>query len=136
MTAIGFIAAPALFSLLPRADAGRVAGRLFRIEATVGPALGAVLLILALQQAREAATAGGSRFSTEMLLALGALVCIVAGHFGLQPMIEVARAGAGPASFAVLHGAAALFFVARLALVATLAWRLTGAGASSPGPTS
>jgi hypothetical protein len=124
MAGIGLVAAPTLFSLLPRPEAGRVAGRLFVTDAYLGLVVGAVLLLLTRQQATAEAGGTGSRFSTNMVLVLAALFCIVAGHFGLQPMMEAARSGAGGASFAVLHGAAAAFFLAKLVLVATLAWRL------------
>ncbi len=124
MAGVGFVAAPALFSLLSAADAGRVAGRLFVVDAYLGLALGVVLLLVARHLAQADAGRGGSRFSTEMILALAALFCTVAGHFGLQPMLEAARAGEGRASFAVLHGAAAVFFLVKLGAVAALAWRL------------
>jgi len=48
---IGFVAAPALFATLPRGEAGRVAARLFSIDATLGVCVGAVLLLLCLQLA-------------------------------------------------------------------------------------
>ena len=123
--AIGFVAAPLLFATLPRAEAGRVAARLFAVDATIGVCAGALLLLLAFQLARRAAEEGGSRFSTEMLLVLGALFAIVAGHYAIQPMIESARRGEGGPSFAVLHGVASAFFLVKLAAVAALAWRLT-----------
>ena len=127
MAGVGFIAAPALFALLARGDAGRVASRLFAIDAIVGLALGALLLIATMQRARLDAEAGrGSRFSTDMVLALVALFCVVAGHYGLQPMIESAResGSAGPA-FAALHGASTVLFGVRFLALAVLAWRLT-----------
>jgi hypothetical protein len=125
---IGFVAAPALFATLPRGDAGRVAAQLFSVDATIGVCVGAVLLLLCLQLARvDAADGMSSRFSTEMLLALGAVFAIVAGHYAIQPMMESARRGEGGASFAVLHGVSSAFFVLRFAAVSALAWRLTGA---------
>ena len=124
MAGLGFVVAPSLFALLSRADAGRVAGRLFAIDAYVGLASGVVLLLIARHLAQGDAERGGSRFSTEMILALTALFCTVAGHFGLQPMLDAARAGEGRASFAVLHGTAAAFFLVKLGVVAALAWRL------------
>jgi hypothetical protein len=51
-------------------------------------------------------------------------LCVVAGHFALLPMIEAARAGPAGVSFAVLHGVASAFFVAKFVAVAVLAWRL------------
>ena len=58
MVGIGGIAAPALFQLLPRADAGRVAGRLFSVEATVGVCVGALLVLVGLQLGRDRAERG------------------------------------------------------------------------------
>lgn len=127
MGGVGFIAAPALFAVLPRADAGRVATRLFANDAYVGLAFGALLLIVTMQRARLDAEDGiGSRFSTDMILALVALFCVVAGHFGLQPMIESARQGGGGLSFGALHGLSLAFFAGKLVAAAVLAWRLTG----------
>jgi len=126
MAAIGAIAAPALFQLLPCADAGRVAGRLFAVEATVGVCVGAILVLVALQLGRLRAEAGeGTRFGAELMLALGAVGCIVAGHYALQPMLEAARAGQGRLSFGVLHAVSSGLFALRLLLVGALAWRLT-----------
>ena len=128
MVGVGGIAAPALFQLLPRAEAGRIAGRLFSIEATLGVCVGAVLVLIGLQLGRERAERGrGSRFGAELVLALGAVGCIVAGHYGLVPMLEAARAGQGSLSFGTVHALSSGFFVLRLVLVAALAWRLTAA---------
>jgi hypothetical protein len=124
---LGFVAAPILFATLPRGDAGRVAGRLFAVDATLGICVGAVLLLLTLQLARHGAERGASRFSVEMMCALGALFCIVAGHYALVPMMEAAGRGEPAPSFAVLHGLASGFFVAKFACIAALAWRLVGA---------
>jgi len=124
MAGLGFVAAPLLFALLSRTDAGRVAGRLFAAEANLGLALGVVLLMIVRHLAPSEVERGASRFSTELILVLAALFCTVAGHFGLQPMFEAARAGQGRASFAVLHGVAAAFFLAKLGAVIALAWRL------------
>ncbi len=124
MIGIGGVAAPTLFSLLARADAGPEA-RLFSLEATIGVCAGALLVLLALQLGRDRAERmQGSRFGVELVLALAAVACIVAGHYAVQPMIEAARAGQGSLSFAALHGIASAFFALRLALVAILAWRL------------
>ena len=141
---VGFVAAPALFATLPRGDAGRVAAQLLKVDATIGICVGAVLLVLCLQLARvDSANRVSSRLSTEMLLVLGALFAIVAGHYAIQPMIELARRGEGGPSFAVLHAVASAFFFLKFAAVAALAWRLTGAprapaaeAATAAGPTS
>ena len=126
MLGVGAIAAPTLFQLLPRVDAGRIAGRLFSLEATAGVCIGALLVLVALQLGRDRAERGrGSRFGAELMLALGAVGCIVAGHYALQPMLEAARAGQGSLSFGVLHAVSSGFFALRFLLVGALAWRLT-----------
>ncbi|MGZ5235899.1 MAG: DUF4149 domain-containing protein [Caldimonas sp.] len=123
MVGVG-IAASTAFSLLPRADAGRLATRLFSIEATVGVCLGAALALLALQIGRQRAESGeGSRFGAELMLALAALACLV-GYYALLPLIESARGGTGPLSFGALHAIASALFAIRLAIVLALAWRL------------
>jgi uncharacterized membrane protein YidH (DUF202 family) len=137
IAAIGFVAAPTLFASLERAEAGRVVARLFEIDAYVGLAAGAVLLMLARRDADATRPPGSSRFSVELMLVLAALFCIVAGHFAVQPMIESARRGEAGPSFAVLHGVATAFFVAKFVAVAGLAWRLTARrSATAAGPTS
>jgi hypothetical protein len=117
--AVGFVAAPLLFATLPRADAGRVAARLFAVDAALGLGFGAVVL----QDSKRSAAAGAARFSAEVALALAALFSIVAGHYAIEPMLADAGRGQGP-SFAVLHGVASAFFVVKFGAVALLAWRL------------
>ncbi len=121
--AVGFVAAPLLFATLPRADAGRVAARLFAVDAALGLGFGAVVLLIALQDSKRSAAAGAARFSAEVALALAALFSIVAGHYAIEPMLADAGRGQGP-SFAVLHGVASAFFVVKFGAVALLAWRL------------
>ena len=103
-----------------------------RSEAYVGLALGACCCAARLQLARvDAASGGGSRFSAEMLLVLGALFCIVAGYFAVQPMIEAARAGQGGLSF----GRAARHRVGVLpAQVGCWCWRWRGGLTARPRP--
>lgn len=121
---IAFIAAPAGFATLPSADAGRVAGRMFMVEAYVSLALALVLFVLERGRARSAAAAGrGSVFSVELALLLGTLFCTVAGYFAVQPMMQAARAGQGSVSFGTLHMASASFFGVKALLVLALAWR-------------
>lgn len=130
---IALIATPAPFATLPVHDAGRVVGRIFAQEAYLSLVLGVLLLLME----RRAATAapGGSRFTTSMILALVAIFCTVFGYFGLQPMMEAARAGEGGWTFGQLHGASLLFFGGKIVAVGALAWRCT-ATAVSPGPFS
>lgn len=127
MAGVGLVAAPVLFSALPRVDAGRIAAQLFALDATIGLGLGAALVLVGLQLGRgRAERHEGSRFGIELVLALAALCCIVVGYYALLPMLEAARAGQGALSFGALHAVSSAFFFARLAVVAALAWRLCG----------
>ena len=121
---VAFAAAPSAFAVLERAQAGALVGRLFAIEAQVSLAAGLLLMVIERRIARDAAEAGSTSgpFTLRLLLPVVALFCTIAGYYGLQPLMADARAGAGVASFAALHGASlALFGVKGLAVLA-LAW--------------
>ncbi len=128
--AIGLIGAPAGFAVLATpAEAGRVAGRMFAVEAPLSLALAVVIFLLERRRARDEAEAGrGSQFNANMLLALGALFCTVAGYYAIQPMMAAARAGQGAWSFGALHAVSAAFFGLKGLLVLALAWRLAPRG--------
>jgi len=128
IAALGFVAAPVLFAVLPRAEAGDAAAHVFRVDAGVRLVVGAILLVLTLSVARRDAAAGGSRFSVEMVLVLIALFGIVVGHYAIGPLLDEARGDRS--RFALLHGVASVFFVVKLVAVAALAWRLTGDAAA------
>jgi hypothetical protein len=124
---IAFIATPAPFAILAKADAGRVAGRILAQEAYLSVVLAVAMFLIVRSHARRAATAGaGSALSADVLLVLGSLFCTIAGYFALQPMLEAARAGQGAFSFGALHGASMGFFALKALLVLVLAWRLAG----------
>lgn len=131
LLAIAFIAAPSLFALLERPLAGRVAGRLFSLEAQLSIAFVVVLGWLERGRARARAMEGGSVFSVELMLVLGALFCTVAGHYALLPSMEAARAGQGRLSFGALHGLSTAFYGLKTLLVAALAWRAGAPAAAS-----
>jgi chromate transport protein ChrA len=132
MLAVASIATPSAFAVLPRADAGRVAGRILVQEAYLSLALAVVLILLERAAARRTADAGkDTLFSTNLLLLLGAVFCTVAGHFGVLPMMADARAGVGRLSFGQLHAISSSFYAVKVALVAALAWRLSRAPSSS-----
>jgi len=126
LLAIGFIAAPAAFAMLPSAQAGAVVGRMFSQEAhaTLGIAVAMFLLL------RSTGRAGEPVFSVDLMLALGALFCTVAGYFAIQPMIPAARVGQGAVSFGALHAISMSFYGAKTVMVMALAWRLTRPRAS------
>lgn len=127
LAAIAFIATPAAFKVLDVASAGLVARRIFEWEAGASLALGIVILMIERRAgfARHQSD-GASQFSAEMMLVLGALFCTVAGYYGLQPMMEIARVG-GPTSlsFGQLHALSMAFFSAKGLLVLALAWKAT-----------
>lgn len=132
---IGAIAAPAAFAVLPSADGGRVAGRMFAIEAHAGLAVAVLLFLVERRRARDAAEAGrGSVMSANLVILLAALFCTIAGYFALQPMMAAARAGQGAVSFGALHGISSAFFVLKGLLVLALAWRLIGPPAGTVSP--
>jgi hypothetical protein len=123
---VGSIGAPAGFATAAPDVAGRMVGRMFAQEAYLSLALAMVLFFIVRGAARRAAEAGtGSVLSADMVIVLGTLFCTVAGYFAVQPMMAAARAGQGAASFAVLHGVSAAFYVLKAVLVTVLAWRLT-----------
>ena len=117
------IAAPAIFALLERADAGRVVGRIFLQEAWLSLVLGLVLLVLERLRAMRGLN---SVLSADVLLTLGTMFCTMAGYFAVQPFMTAARAGQSALSFGQLHAISALFFGAKILLLGALAWR--GAG--------
>ena len=131
LAGVAGIATPAAFAVLPRADAGRVAGRILATEAYLSLALALLLVFIERRRARDAAEAGqGSMLSPELLLVLGTLFCTVAGHFALQPMMAAARGGQGAWSFGALHAVSSSFFALKGLLVLALAWRLNRAATS------
>ena len=122
---IALIATPAPFATLAVSDAGRVVGWIFAREAPTSLALGLILLLWERRAARLRADQGqGSQLSAEVLLALGALFCTVAGYYGLQPLMAEARAGQGRLSFGQLHAVSLGLFGLKLLLVMVLAWRV------------
>ena len=125
LAAIAFVAMPAAFAVLDRASAGALARQVFAIEAPLSLAFGALLLIVERRFALDRhQAAGSSQFSVEMMLTLAALFCTVAGYYGLQPMMETARAGGSAAlGFGQLHALSTVFFGAKGLAVLALAWR-------------
>ena len=125
------VATPTAFAVLERTLAGRVAGQMFRIEATVGLGLAMLLFLIERRVAMRRAAAGqGSVLSAEIVLVLGALFCTVLGYFALQPLMEAARAGQGAYSFGMLHGVSSALFALKGLLLLALLWRSAGASAS------
>lgn len=116
MWAIGFIVAPALFARLgDRVLAGALAGRLFTLIAWIGIACAAYLLVF--RSARFGAACFKQGFFWVTLLML---VLVLAGEFGVHPVVENLRIHALPQQvmesvlrdrFMTWHGVASALYV-------------------------
>jgi len=92
MWAIGFIVAPLLFARLPdRALAGLIAGKLFTFIALIGIASAFYLIVFRLARYGAASLRQGFFWATVAMLAL-----VIAGEFGVQPVMDSLRAQALP----------------------------------------
>lgn len=128
---LAFMAAPAAFAQLERAQAGRLAGHLFALEAQLSLVLAILLFVVERTWAARRAEAGqGPRLTANLMLVLGCLFCTVLGYYALQPMMEAARAGQGRFGFGVLHGVSSAFFALKGLLLLAYAWRLTPVAAN------
>lgn len=127
LASIAFIATPAAFSAIDIAWAGLVVRRIFAVEAPVSLAFGVLIIVIERREAmaRHMASAA-TQFSVEMMLAVAAVFCTVAGYYALQPMMEMARAG-GPSAltFSQLHRLSTALFGGKGLLVLALAWKAT-----------
>ncbi|HEZ7688484.1 TPA: DUF4149 domain-containing protein [Neisseria meningitidis] len=112
----GYIAAPVLFKMLPKMQAGEIAGVLFDILSWSGLAVwGAVL---------------AAAFAALLLFLLSALA---ANRFLITPVIEALKYGHENwllsfvgGSFGMWHGISSIVFMATALLSAVLSWRLSG----------
>jgi hypothetical protein len=127
--AIGYIAAPTLFSELSadRQLAGNLAGVLFKWIAWVGIASGSYLLIYRL--GRE-----GMRAMKQMYfwLVLAMLLLTLGQHFGIQPIMQGLKDQALPKAvmasafhdrFAAWHGVSSIVYLVQSLLGLVLVWR-------------
>jgi len=125
LLAIEAIATPAASGALDKAAFGDVARAIFAREAPASVVLGLLLLIIERRDAlaRHLET-GASQFSLEMTLAIVALLCTVAGYYGLLPAMEQARTGGSTSlTFLQLHALSLAFFGIKGLAVLALAWR-------------
>lgn len=124
------MAAPNAFATLARPEAGAYVGRLFLLDARTSLVLGVLLLLIEQRRQREAHPER-LRFGARLCWPIAALYFTVLGFDGLRPAMEAARAGQGPASFALLHGLSMACFAAKIACVAALAWVCVTSSSSS-----
>jgi hypothetical protein len=123
LAAVAEVTMPAAFAALDRAAAGQLARVVFEREAMLSLAFGLLVLIAERRAGLEVhEVTGASQFTSGMMLALGAIFCTVAGYYGLQPLMEAARAGQPTAlGFGQLHLASLAFFAAKGLMVLALA---------------
>lgn len=129
--AIGYIAAPTLFSELPdRQMAGNVAGLLFRWIAWVGIVAGAYLLIFRIgKQGFQSLQQG------YFWIVLVMLLLTLGQHFGIQPVMQALKDQAMPQAvmesafrsrFAAWHGVSSAVYLLESVLGLVLVWRYRG----------
>jgi hypothetical protein len=115
--AIGFLAAPTLFSALPgdKQMAGVLAGKMFTLMSYVGIASAFYLLIYALASQGVTALKQGLFW-----IALLMLLLVLAGHFGIQPILSSLKQQALPldvmqsvfaSRFKTWHGVASMAYL-------------------------
>ena len=107
--AIGYIAAPVLFSLLEdKSLAGNLAGQMFHIMSYIGLVCGSLLLVSVFRRIR---------FQWQVWLLFLMLVIVASSEFILQPMMETLKAqgllegSAVKKQFGILHGVASTLYL-------------------------
>ncbi len=126
---VGYLVAPTLFATLAdRVLAGTVAASMFRSQAWLSIACALLLLVMLQMKMVEPKPR-----RTLMALALAMLLCTLAVHFGLQPMMGALREAAGPGGvmesaaksrFGMLHGISSVIFMAQSLLAGVLVWKM------------
>ncbi|MBT9567068.1 MAG: DUF4149 domain-containing protein [Thiobacillus sp.] len=126
--AIGYIAAPVLFaSLGDKQLAGMLAGKLFGVIAWVGIASASYLLVYRI--ARDGGSALKTLFFWVVVLMLG---LTLAGHFGIQPIMQGLKNQAMPQAvmqsvfadrFQRWHGVSSILYLIQSVLGLLLVWR-------------
>ena len=128
MWAIGYVAAPVLFSsLADKQLAGMLAGKLFEVMAWIGIAAAAYLLIYRI--ARD----GGAALKTLFFWAVAAMLALILiGLFGIQPIMQSLKDQAMPHAvmqsvfadrFRHWHGISSILYLIQSALGLLLVWR-------------
>jgi hypothetical protein len=125
--AVGYLVAPTLFATLSdRVLAGFIAGSLFHAMAMLSLGCGLAMLLLLWR-----ATPGwdGKRRRTVLAIIVVMVMCTVASHFGLQPMMAELKAAAAPGGvmdaaaksrFGMLHGVSSVIYLVQSILAGWL----------------
>jgi hypothetical protein len=122
--AVGYLVAPTLFATLAdRALAGTIAGSMFHVEAMVslgcGVAMGLLLWLATPDWTPK-------RRRAALLIIVVMVMCTVASHFGLQPMMAELRGAADEAArsrFGMLHGISSVIYLVQSVLAGWLVWK-------------
>ena len=136
---VGGLAAPALFSVLPRDMAGTGAGRMFHLESQLSLFMAMLVFVMERRRVRDAVESGAqqSALSATLLMMLAVLFLTIFGQHVLHPMIQAARQGAPSGlSFAALHGISAAMYWGKALILLVMSWRLMAALSPAPGPRS
>ena len=125
--AIGYLVAPTLFhAVADRAMAGALAGKLFTLIAYVGAGCAIYLLLFRLVRFGNACFRHGIFW-----ILLGMLVLVLAGEFGVQPILAGLKDQALPKGvmesvfrdrFAAWHGVASVLYLIQSVLGVLLVW--------------
>jgi hypothetical protein len=128
LLSLGAIAAPVLFSVLDDKQlAGMLAGKMFAVGAWIGLTSGAFLLVYYLTS--DGAKAFKSVF---FWLVLIMLLLTIAGHFGVQPILQNLKNQALPLAvmqsvfadrFSEWHGISRILWLIQSVLGLVLVWR-------------
>lgn len=125
--AVGYLVAPTLFATLSdRVLAGSIAGSMFHAMALLSLGCGLAMLLLLWR-----ATPGwdAQRRRTVLVLVVLMVMCTVASHFGLQPLMAELRAAAGSGGvmesaaksrFGMLHGMSSVIYLVQSVLAGWL----------------
>lgn len=125
--AVGYLVAPTLFATLSdRVLAGTIAGSMFHAVAMLSLGCGLAMLLLLWRATPEW---DGQRRRTVLAIIVLMVMCTVASHFGLQPMMAQLREAAGPSGvmesamksrFGLLHGIASGIYLIQSVLAGWL----------------
>jgi hypothetical protein len=126
--AIGYVAAPVLFSSLgDKQVAGMLAGKLFELMAWIAMVAASYLLVYRLVRDGAAALKTFFFWAVVLMLAL-----TMAGHFGIQPIMQSLKNQAMPHAvmqsvfadrFARWHGVSSILYLIQSILGLMLVWR-------------
>jgi hypothetical protein len=121
--AIGYLVAPTLFMSLDKSLAGSIAGSMFSAMALLSLGCGVAMGLLLWLGTPDWSAA---RRRSMLLLIVAMVMCTVASHFGLQPMMAALRGATDPAAhsrFGMLHGISQGIYLVQSVLAGYLVWK-------------